>query len=81
MIAMDIGGEKFGLGGIESKTELRVDGLEKCFRRPAVFEEKIFQAGAFAALAEDIAGAKDFGDGANHGNYLVWLDEGVEADR
>jgi hypothetical protein len=45
-----------------------------------MLEEKIFHAGAFAALAENIAGAEDFSDGADDGNNLVRLDEGVEAD-
>jgi len=45
-----------------------------------MLEEKIFHAGAFAALAKNVAIAKDFGNGADDGNDLVWLDEGVEAN-
>lgn len=45
-----------------------------------MFEKEIFEAGAIAALAEDIALAEEFGDGADYGDDLVLADEGVEAD-
>ena len=45
-----------------------------------MFEEEIFQAGAFAGLAEDGAFAEEFGDGADYGDDLMGMDEGVEAD-
>jgi hypothetical protein len=44
-----------------------------------MLEEQIFHAGALAALAKNVAGAENFGDGADDGDDLVWLDEGVEA--
>ena len=59
MIAMDLGREIFGFGGIESERETGLDGGEEGVGGPAVFEEEIFEAGAFAALAEDLAFAEE----------------------
>jgi hypothetical protein len=81
VIAMDVGGERFGFGGIESETETLMDGGEKSFGRPVMLEEEIFQTSAVAALAKNVAGAEDFGYGPDDGNDLVRLDEGVEANR
>ncbi len=69
-----------GLGGIEREAETSVDGGEESFGRPAMFEKEEFHAGTFAALAEDIAFAEDFGDGADDRDDLMRKDEGVEAD-
>ena len=80
MIAMDLRGKIFRLGGIERVTEAFLDGGEEGIGSPAVFEEKVFEAGALPALAEDFAGTEDFGDGADNRNDLVLTDEGVEAD-
>ncbi len=80
MIAMNVGGDSFRLGGIESKAEMLVNGSEEGVGRPVMFEEKIFHAGAVAALAKNVAGAEDFSDGADDGNNLVRLDESIEAD-
>lgn len=80
MIAMNVGRDRFGFGRIESEAETLVNGSEEGFGRPVMFEEKIFHAGAFAALAKNVARAEDFGDGADDGNNLVRLDECVEAD-
>jgi hypothetical protein len=45
-----------------------------------VFQEEIFEAGAFAGLAEDGAIAEEFGDGADDRDDLMGMDESVEAD-
>ena len=78
MIAMDFGGEKFGFSRIEGETETSVDSGEKGLRCPSVFEEEKLHARAFAALAKDFTGAKDFGDGADDRDNLVRLHERVE---
>jgi hypothetical protein len=78
MIAMDFGGEKFGFSRIEGETETSVDSGEKGLRCPSVFEEEKLHARAFAALAKDFTGAKDFGDGADDRDDLVRLHESVE---
>jgi len=77
MIAMDLGGEIFGFGGIEGEGETGLDGGEEGVGGPAVLEEEIFQASAFAALAENLAFAEDFGDGADNGDDLILMDESV----
>jgi len=77
MIAMDLGGKIFRLGRIESEGETGLDGGEERVGGPGVFEEEIFEASAFAALAEDFAGAEEFGDGADYGDDLVFTDESV----
>jgi len=77
MIAVDLSGKIFGFGGIQSEGETGLDGGEEGVGGPAVFEEEIFEASAFAALAEDLAFAEEFGDGADYGDDLVLMDEGV----
>ena len=57
-----------------------MDSGEESFGSPVMLKEEIFHASACAALAKNIAGAEDFGDSADDGNDLMWLDEGVEAD-
>ena len=42
-----------------------------------MFQEEIFEAGAFAGLAEDFAIAKKFGDGTDYRDDLVGMDESV----
>ena len=51
---------------------------EKSFGGPAMLEEKEFEAGFFAALAQHFAGAKNFRDAADHRDDLLGLDESVE---
>ena len=77
MIAMEVGGEEFGFGGIELIAEFRLDGREERFGSPTVLKEEIFEARFVAGLAEDFAFAKDVGDRADDGNHLVPLDKGV----
>ncbi len=77
MIAMDVLREDFGLGGVEFVAETLFDSGEERVGGPAMFEEKIFEASAFAGLAEDGAFAEEFGDGADDGDDLVGMDEGV----
>ena len=49
MIAMNLGGKIFGLGGIERVTKTLFDSDEEGGGGPTVFEEEVFEAGAFAA--------------------------------
>jgi hypothetical protein len=45
-----------------------------------MLEKKIFHASALAALAKNVAGTENLGDGTHDGDNLLWLDEGVEAN-
>src|SRR5208283_5082542 len=55
--------------------------LEEALFRPAVFEKKKFQAGAFAVLAQPVAVAKDLGDSLQHGQNLMRQNKRVHAPR
>ena len=44
-----------------------------------MLEEEKFEAGAFAALAQNFAGAENFGDAADHRDDLFGLDESSSA--
>jgi len=77
MVAMDVLGDLFLFGGIESVAEDGLDGGEEGFGGVAVFEEEEFEAGFVAGLAEDGGAAEEFGDGAGDGEDLFPADEGV----
>ncbi len=77
---MNVRRKLFRFRGIQCERKLRLNGSKKRFRRPSVGEEEIFEASLLAALTQNIAGAEYFGDGTNHGNDLVVLNEGVQAN-
>src|SRR5271169_3312530 len=77
VIAVDLRGRSFRLGGIEREIETGLQGGEEGVRGPAVFEEEEFEASFFSRVAEKFAFAEEIGDGANDGDDLVPLDEGV----
>jgi hypothetical protein len=80
MVAVDLSGRLDGFGGSERKIETGLQGGKKRVGGPAVLEEKEFEAGFFAGLAEDVAVAEEFGDGADDGDDLIPRDERVERD-
>lgn len=80
MVAVDLGGWFDRFSGTELVTEFCFDGGEERGGGPAMFEEKILHTGFVARVAKDLGFAKDSGDGADNGDDLVPLDEGVERD-
>jgi len=56
---------------IERKTDGAIQFREKTFRRPAMFQEKIFQPRLFPALAKNFACAKDFRNPARRIDHLI----------
>jgi hypothetical protein len=80
MIAMNSSGRSDGFGGIERIAEFGFDELEERAGGPTVLEEKIFEAGFFAGVPENVGDAENFGDGADDGNDLILADEGGDGD-
>src|SRR5262244_180953 len=78
MVAVNVERNFFGLGRIELKPDLPFEFVEKALCRPAVLQEKVFQAGFVAALAKDFAGAEDLRNASCDGNDLVLPDEAVQ---
>jgi len=79
MVAVKIGRQDFGFGGIEGEAEALLNGGEECVGGPAVLEEEELKPRFVARNTKDVGVAKDFGDGADDRGYLVVLDEGIEA--
>jgi len=80
MIAMNLSGKLFGFRGIEGEAEAFMEGGQEGIGGPAVFKEKKFEAGFFAGLAKDFGVAEQFGDGADDGDDLMWVEEDVEPE-
>ncbi len=78
VIAVDQRGRSIGDGGVERIAETRFNGAEEGIGGPVVFEEKILETGFVSGLPEDRGFAEEFGDGADDGDDLVRIDEGVE---
>ena len=58
-----------------------VEFVEESIGVPAVLQEKKLQTSVLAAFAQRRRIAEDLGNGANHGQHLVPVDESVETDR
>ena len=81
VIAMDVGGNFFGFGGVQSEADALFESApRKVSGGPAMLQEEKLQAGAFAVLAQDFGFTKEFRDTARHGNDLIPLHESVQAD-
>src|SRR5262249_56543787 len=78
MVAVNVERNFFGLGRIELKPDLPFEFVEKALCRPAVLQEKVFQAGFVAALAKDFAGAEDLRNASCDGNDLVLPADSVQ---
>src|SRR5262249_10827883 len=71
VIAVDVCGHFFWLGGIEGKANHAFKLGEKRISGPAVLEEEKLEASLFAALAEYVASAENFCDAGRHRDNLV----------
>src|SRR5208283_5051131 len=80
MIAVNLGRRLEGFGGIKRVPDPRFEGGEEGVGGPAVFEKKVFEAGFVAGLAEEVALAEEFGNGADYGDGLIPTDESVEGN-
>ena len=78
VVAMNVRGRSDWFSGIEWKVEAGLQGGQERVGGPVVLEEEIFHARFFARVAKNFGIAEEGGNGADHGNNLVPLDEGVE---
>src|ERR1051326_2764957 len=79
MVAVDVVGRMLFDGGIEAESNPLLKFVQKSIGRPSMAQEKKFQAGAFAMLAQDIGVAKQFRNALDHWQHLVPTNKGVEA--
>src|SRR5260221_1469073 len=78
VIAMNVGGNFFRFPRIEPKSDGAIQFGQKAFGGPTMLEEEILQPRLFPALAQDIAGAKDFRHAARHFYHLVLANKDVQ---
>src|SRR5580658_3204745 len=81
VVAMDVGGDFFWLGGIELEADAVLELFQEGVRCPAMLQEKELEAGAFPVLAQDLGFSENFRDTACNGHDLIPLDEGIQASR
>ena len=81
MVAMNLAGNFFFRCGIERVADGAIQFREKTFRRPAMFQKKIFQPRLFAALAKNFTGAENFRYSSRHVHHLIPPHESIEFAR
>jgi len=80
MIAVNIGGNLFRLGGIQCKPDLALEFGKEAFGGPSVLEKEILQASLVATLPQNLAGAENLRNAAGDIEHLFLPNESIQPD-
>src|SRR5580704_612365 len=78
VVAVNIPGNFFRLGGIKRKTNCSLQFIQKTIRRPTLLKKQKLQPSLFPALPKRFTGAEYFRHAASYGHDLVPPNEGVQ---